>query len=295
MNKKTTYNKSAANKILKAANDPNRTKNGQFKKGNNIFHLHKTEPPTRPKKINQIELQTLAAAYFEYCDNHPIKESVIHQRSGEIIELPKARPYTIEGLCNYIGIAKSVLYNYEQHTETPEEIQRLKTLLYYKHNQPHQPIPPPTDRQETQQEKETREQQNHEQQEQEQKRIRETSAPTYKDLITRIRQICYQNKLEGAIVGIYNANVIIRDLGLADKQEINDTNKTVKIELITTNNREQNREPRTIDITPEPIKLNDTNSAEKSAPPSNEPINKSALPADESPQERNDKSSDKRH
>ena len=36
---------------------------------------------------------------------------------------------------------------------------------------------------------------------------------------TRIRQIIYTQKFEGAVVGAFNANIIARDLGLADKQE----------------------------------------------------------------------------
>lgn len=36
---------------------------------------------------------------------------------------------------------------------------------------------------------------------------------------TRIRQIINTQKFEGATVGIFNANIIARDLGLADKQE----------------------------------------------------------------------------
>jgi len=38
-------------------------------------------------------------------------------------------------------------------------------------------------------------------------------------IITRIREIIYTNKFEGAAVGCFNPNIIARDLGLADKQE----------------------------------------------------------------------------
>lgn len=37
---------------------------------------------------------------------------------------------------------------------------------------------------------------------------------------TRIRQIIYTQKFEGATVGAFNANIIARDLGLTDKQEV---------------------------------------------------------------------------
>lgn len=50
-------------------------------------------------------------------------------------------------------------------------------------------------------------------------------------IITHIDQIIYTEKFEGAAVGFFNANIIARDLGLADKKDIsaqlNDQRKTV--------------------------------------------------------------------
>lgn len=37
---------------------------------------------------------------------------------------------------------------------------------------------------------------------------------------TRIREIIYSQKFEGAAVGAFNANIIARDLGLTDKKEL---------------------------------------------------------------------------
>lgn len=42
----------------------------------------------------------------------------------------------------------------------------------------------------------------------------------YVDITTRIREICYTQKFEGAAVGAFNANIIARDLGLSEKSEI---------------------------------------------------------------------------
>jgi hypothetical protein len=39
-------------------------------------------------------------------------------------------------------------------------------------------------------------------------------------IITRIEEIVYQQKFEGAAVGAFNANIIARDLGLKEKQDI---------------------------------------------------------------------------
>lgn len=40
-------------------------------------------------------------------------------------------------------------------------------------------------------------------------------------ITTRIREICFTQKFEGAAVGAFNANLIARDLGLSDKSELN--------------------------------------------------------------------------
>jgi len=46
--------------------------------------------------------------------------------------------------------------------------------------------------------------------------------PNYKDfsqVITRIEKVIYSNKFEGASAGVFNANIIARDLGLKDQSE----------------------------------------------------------------------------
>lgn len=38
----------------------------------------------------------------------------------------------------------------------------------------------------------------------------------FMEVTTRIREICYTQKFEGATVGVFNANIIARDLGLSE-------------------------------------------------------------------------------
>ena len=45
------------------------------------------------------------------------------------------------------------------------------------------------------------------------------------EVTTRIDQIIYKQKFEGAAVGAFNANIIARDLGLVDKKDIDATLK----------------------------------------------------------------------
>jgi hypothetical protein len=44
----------------------------------------------------------------------------------------------------------------------------------------------------------------------------------YVPIITRIRNNCFAQNFKGASVGLFNANLIARKLGIADKKEIND-------------------------------------------------------------------------
>ena len=50
-------------------------------------------------------------------------------------------------------------------------------------------------------------------------------------IITRIREIIYRQKFEGAASGFLNANIIARDLGIADKQDITSKGDKITINL----------------------------------------------------------------
>lgn len=50
-------------------------------------------------------------------------------------------------------------------------------------------------------------------------------------IYTRIRQIIYTQKFEGAAAGVLNANIIARDLGLAEKH-VNDTTHSLTDEML---------------------------------------------------------------
>lgn len=51
------------------------------------------------------------------------------------------------------------------------------------------------------------------------------------EITTRVRQIIYTQKFEGAAVGAFNAVIISRDLELKDKQEIKNTSVNYNTEL----------------------------------------------------------------
>jgi hypothetical protein len=45
----------------------------------------------------------------------------------------------------------------------------------------------------------------------------------YRTIITRVRNNCFSQNFKGAAVGLFNANLISRKLGLADKKDNNNT------------------------------------------------------------------------
>ena len=50
--------------------------------------------------------------------------------------------------------------------------------------------------------------------------FREAKHKDFLEVTTRIDEIIYKQKFEGAAVGAFNANIIARDLGLIDKKEL---------------------------------------------------------------------------
>lgn len=105
-----------------------------------------------------------ACDYFEWCDLHPWKRNEAIKsgdRAGKIIKVPTARPYTITGLCIFLGVNKHYFNDFKK-----------------------------------------------------------TCAEDFSEIIFNIEDIIYTQKFEGATVGAFNANIIIRELGLADKKDL---------------------------------------------------------------------------
>lgn len=63
------------------------------------------------------ELWIKAIEYFQWCDenpwykNDPVKAG---DHFGETVKTPTQRPYTISGLCLFLGISQDTLLNYEK-------------------------------------------------------------------------------------------------------------------------------------------------------------------------------------
>lgn len=88
-------------------------------KGNN-YYKEKLKDGRELTYDSPEKLLSEAFKYFKWCDDNPWqKKDVIKSgaRTGEIIDIPVSRPYTIEGLCVHIGICVKTFYNYEKRDE----------------------------------------------------------------------------------------------------------------------------------------------------------------------------------
>lgn len=102
--------------------------------------------------------------FFQWSDDNPWEkvETKAKPSGEEVNTTPTARPYTISGLCLFLGV-NTKYFNDFKKSET------------YKNNK------------------------------------------DFSEVITRIEDIIYTQKFEGAAVGAFNATIMSRELGLADK------------------------------------------------------------------------------
>ena len=147
----------------------------------NEYYLLRTKDG-RDKQYKKPEnLVEACNEYFTFCLGNPlieveqsrsrkskkeleITEDSIKVEDTGLIELPKMRPFTLEGLCNFIDLSVEGFKLYEKRKD-------------------------------------------------------------FVGVTTRVRQIIYNQKFEGAAAGFLNANIIARDLGLRNVNSNEHTGK----------------------------------------------------------------------
>lgn len=112
-----------------------------------------------------------ACEYFQWCIDNPFykhEAKVVsigdYQSDVRIVEIPVMRPFTMQGLCQYLGCNTRYFSDFKK-----------------------------------------------------------TCGEDFSSVITRIEDVIYNQKFSGAASGFFNSNIIARDLGLRDKQEIDQT------------------------------------------------------------------------
>ncbi len=133
----------------------------------NKFYLLRSKHGRDPLFADAELLREAAYEYFAWIDRTPWKRNEAIKsgdRAGTIIKVPTARPYTLSGLCIYLGADESFWRNFRAQQKDNEG---------------------------------------------------------FSAVIRHIEAIIRTQKFEGAAVGVFNANIISRDLGLVDKQQMN--------------------------------------------------------------------------
>jgi len=128
-------------------------------KGNEYWKLRSKDGRDKQYPTPE-ELLDACNEYFEWVQANPLLEAQIvkYKDYAELMDVPKMRPYTIQGLCNFIDLSVEAWRKYRMRKE-------------------------------------------------------------FVAVITRVEQIIYNQKFEGAASGFLNPNIIARDLGLAEKRE----------------------------------------------------------------------------
>ena len=120
----------------------------------------------RPKKFDTPnDLWEAACKYFQWADDNPWTKNDVCKGGDNVgtkLTVDTQRPYTITGLCVFIGMGTSTFNDY----------------------------------------------------------CNVDSKADFSDVTTRIKDIIYSQKFEGAAVGAFQHNIIAMDLGLTAKQDL---------------------------------------------------------------------------
>lgn len=97
-------------------------KKEEFFKGERLFH-------------SPGELWDAACDYFAWAEENPLKVEKVFQNQGVIVraEVPKARVFTIQGLCLHLGISRDTFHKWSVATDTPllqSACQAIRDVIY---------------------------------------------------------------------------------------------------------------------------------------------------------------------
>jgi len=73
-----------------------------------------------------------AVEYFEWCDANPLIEIDFRGKDSNKVELPKMRPYTIQGLCLYLDTNTQYFNQFEaaNHKDFSLILSRIRETIY---------------------------------------------------------------------------------------------------------------------------------------------------------------------
>lgn len=127
----------------------------------NQFWKARSSHGRKPIFASPDDLMAAACEYFEWVEDHPLREEKVFNGKDGIVraDIAKMRAMTIGGLCIFLDISQQAWSEYKERKD-------------------------------------------------------------FGEVTTRIDAVIRAQKFEGASADLLNANIIARDLGLADKQEL---------------------------------------------------------------------------
>ena len=125
-----------------------------------------TPDTTRAVLKSQSALLAGIESYFQWCKDNPWIKSVGVDRDGNVIQMPRTRPYLVEGLCKHIGISRKTWYAIQDDKNDKCYREDLMNVIEYANN------------------------------------------------------VLYEQKVTGAVVEDYNANIVSRLVALGDVREV---------------------------------------------------------------------------
>ena len=101
-------------------------------KGNEYYKI-RLKSGRKPKYETAEELLEKANEYFKWCLDNPFKEEVVFHNKGELVhgEVSKIRPFTLEGLADYLNITKETFGTYSDRGKDFFEVcTRVRQTIY---------------------------------------------------------------------------------------------------------------------------------------------------------------------
>jgi nitrogen regulatory protein PII-like uncharacterized protein len=100
-----------------------------LRKGEKMWTLRQFDD-AKPRLYYPHELLDKFIEYKEWIEENPLYEGILHQKSGNILDVPKMRAMTIKGFCLYAGIAQNTFYGYAKKEEYKVIIQVIEDAVY---------------------------------------------------------------------------------------------------------------------------------------------------------------------
>ena len=128
------------------------------------------------------KLWSAACKYFKFVDENPLFESklVKYKDVSTVENTPLMRPYTLSGLCFFLGCSEAAFRKFKKNIAKQASTQATNDIN-----------------------------------------------TSFISCIHGIEQVIETQQLEGAMIGIFNYNIVRAKLGLVDKQDVTSNGETI--------------------------------------------------------------------